>query len=84
MEPGEAPAVAEQQQAGVELGALCGGDGVAEVVHAPGAQGDPAVFRFPLPQQPSLAGFSLTLQGAALEVGNCYGATDALVVTVQP
>jgi hypothetical protein len=46
--------------------------------------GDPAVFCVPLPAQPALAGQRFTAQGAALEIGVCLRATDALLMVVQP
>jgi hypothetical protein len=46
--------------------------------------GNPAIFCFALPADPAVAGASVTLQGASLELGVCFRATDALVITVQP
>jgi hypothetical protein len=48
------------------------------------AGGDPALFCFVLSRNPALVGQSFTLQGAALEIGVCYRATNALSVTLQP
>jgi len=48
------------------------------------AAGNPAFFRFTLPGIPALAGVRATLQGASLEVGACFRATDGLVLEVRP
>jgi hypothetical protein len=46
--------------------------------------GNPAFFCFHVPPIPALAGHVLTMQGASLEVGVCFRATDAVVAWVQP
>jgi len=48
------------------------------------AQGNPALFCLPVPPAPALAGLPISLQGASLETGVCFRATDAVVATVQP
>jgi hypothetical protein len=46
--------------------------------------GDAASFCVALPAGPALIGKALCIQGASLEVGVCFRATDALAVVIQP
>jgi len=48
------------------------------------ARGNPVVFCALLPSDPALAGAGFTVQGASLEIGVCFRATDALVFVIQP
>jgi hypothetical protein len=46
--------------------------------------GTPSTFCVLVPQDPVVVGMNFCLQGAALEVGSCFRATDGVSVTVQP
>jgi len=48
------------------------------------AMGDPASLCVAFPPAPELIGQAFCVQGASLEVGVCFRATDALCVVIQP
>jgi len=48
------------------------------------APGNPALWCQRLPDEPSLLGQSVSVQGVGREAGGCFRLTDAVVVTIQP
>jgi hypothetical protein len=46
-------------------------------------QGDPALVCVPIPFDPALIGMQCCVQGLALQVLNCFGATDVVEVNLR-
>jgi hypothetical protein len=45
--------------------------------------GDPALFEFPLPAEPALAGVAVVMQGTALQAAGCLRLTDAVIAVLE-
>ena len=55
----------------------------ARIIAAFPVAGTPAIITFPIPNNVTLAGLRVTLQGAAPQKAGCYLVTDAIEATLR-